>query len=96
MKNSLFLFLFITFINCKKTNKNTCDNEAYIIYQGIPSCEFLIFYNNEFFEPINMNEYLNFINFTDTQKVTISILQTNQPIVCAGNDRVQILCMSNQ
>jgi hypothetical protein len=93
IKFLVFFVFFMIISSCKKPNKNECDNQAYIIYQGIPNCEFLIFTNNEIFEPININEYINFINFTDTQQVTISILQTNQPVVCAGVDRVQILCM---
>jgi hypothetical protein len=84
----------IVFSGCRKKNK-TCAKTATLLYMGFPECEFLVEYNNNVYEPVNMNEFISFVNYNDTQTVKIDFEPMGELPFCGGADRIQILCLSN-
>jgi hypothetical protein len=91
----LIFFTFILFFNACGTN-NQCGVNAKIIYQlGFPGCDYLIEINELLYEANNLNEWQNFLFYTDTQYVDLDFTYTNEISNCSGLEKINIFCLRN-
>ena len=94
IKSISAVFLTHLLIGCTPTY--TCSNNAKITYNlGLNGCEYLFLIDGQLFEAENLDEWQNFLYYTDTQDVMIEYQYLNEFSICSGLEKIDVFCLTN-
>ena len=94
IKSISAFFLTLLLIGCNPTY--TCSNTAKISYNvGLNVCEYLFLIDGQLFEADNLDEWQNFLYYTDTQDVMIEYQYLNDFSICSGLEKIDVFCLTN-
>jgi hypothetical protein len=86
--------MFSSMSGCDKNNE--CDTEAILISTGSTGdCGFLLYVDNDLYEPTNLKDYQNPVFGIDSQLVKISYERNLELPTCGGFDKITLFCYSN-
>tara|TARA_B110001450_G_scaffold145056_1_gene135617 strand:- start:151 stop:450 length:300 start_codon:yes stop_codon:yes gene_type:complete len=91
-----FSAFFLTIILIKCTPNYSCTNTAKITYNlGLNGCEYLFLIDGQLYEAENLDEWQNFLFYTDTQEVMIEYQYLNDFSLCSGLEKIDVFCLTN-
>lgn len=92
----LFIYFFLLLLAANCSTNNSCGQDANIVYNlGFSGCDYLIDLDGQLYEPSNLNEWQDFMFYTDTQSVVIDFQFTNEFSTCSGLEKIDIFCLTN-
>ena len=83
--------------SCRPELSGSCSIQADLLYLGqLDDCSFIIISENQYFEPTNINDWVNLLTYNDTQKISIDYQILTEFSTCNGIDKIELFCLSTE